>query len=171
LLNKIVAHGSVVFSSRAPIGHIAFANNELCTNQGFKSVIPYILAVNEWIFYALMNMTRSIISRASGTTFLEVSVEFMRKEIIALPPLAEQQRIVAKVEELIAMCEELKSAHTLPVLRNVTEVSNIIPFPQKSHLKPVVDRSTPIDLAARGDADEGLVGQAVLDANELLGDD
>ena len=134
-------------------------------------MIPYILAVNEWIFYALMDMTRSIISRASGTTFLEVSAEFMRKEIIALPPLAEQQRIVAKVEELIAMCDELKSAQTTPILREVAEVANIIHFPQKSHLKPVVDRSTPIDLAARGDVDEGLVGQAALDADELLGDD
>jgi len=88
-----------------------------------------------------------------------------------LPPLAEQQRIVEKVDELITMCEELKSAHTSSVLHDVMEEANIIPFPQKPLSKPVVDRVMPIGIAARGDAVYGLSEQARRDADELLGDD
>ncbi|MCL2572214.1 MAG: restriction endonuclease subunit S [Defluviitaleaceae bacterium] len=88
-----------------------------------------------------------------------------------LPPLAEQHRIVAKIDELMTMCNELKSAHTLPVLREAIDVANIIPFPQKSRTKPIVDSVTPIGIAARGNITDGLSEQASRDADELLGDD
>ncbi len=84
---RILPVGSIVFSSRAPIGLIAFAGNELCTNQGFKSVVPYIKEINKWIFYSLKYMTNSIQERATGTTFKEVSGIFMRKELLPLPHL------------------------------------------------------------------------------------
>jgi type I restriction enzyme S subunit len=106
---RIIPKGSIVFSSRAPIGLIAFAGNDLCTNQGFKSVIPYIMDLKNWIYYSLQNKTEDIINRAPGTTFKEVSGTFMQKEIIPLPPLAEQQRIVAKVNELMTLCDELEA--------------------------------------------------------------
>ena len=102
---RLLPPGSVVFSSRAPIGHIALAENSLCTNQGFKSIVPYIMKCNKFISFFLMFHTPSIQKRASGTTFKEVSGKFMENEIIPLPPLAEQQRIVAKLEELLPLCE------------------------------------------------------------------
>ena len=106
---RIIPKGSIVFSSRAPIGLIAFAGNDLCTNQGFKSVIPYLMDLKNWIYYSLQNKTEGIINRAPGTTFKEVSGTFLQKEIIPLPPLAEQQRIVAKVNELMTLCDELEA--------------------------------------------------------------
>jgi len=107
----------------------------------------------------------------NGTAQPNLSAENLKSFLFPLPPLAEQQNIITKIEELMAMCDELKSAHTLPVLRNVTEVSNITPFPQKSRPKPVSDRVIPIGIAARGDATDGLSEQASRDADELLGDD
>jgi type I restriction enzyme S subunit len=152
--------GSVVFSSRAPIGLLAFAQNALCTNQGFKSVIPYDLSMNKWIFYALMNMTESIMGRASGTTFLEVSGEFMRKEVCPLPSLAEQHRIVAKVDELMALCDELKTARDVSFAYTA---SNVVPFPGQEEDDEML-------AAARGDGAQGLSNKAQHDADELFGD-
>ena len=97
----LMPKGSIVYSSRAPIGHIAIAANELCTNQGCKSFVPkeeYILT--EWAYYTLIARTKDIQSRASGTTFKEISGTGMGNTLIPLPPLAKQKRIVAKIEAL-----------------------------------------------------------------------
>jgi len=90
----------------------------------------------------------------------------LKKALFPLPPLAEQQRIVAKANELVRLCDELKMTHTLPFSQ---ETVSIIPFPQISHKSVASDKD--IRIAARGNAKEGLVGQAALDADELLGDD
>ena len=107
---KMLPAESIVFSSRAPIGYMAFAKNPLCTNQGFKSVIPFHPKTTHWIYFAIKSKIEDIIGRASGTTFKEVSGSFMEQELIPLPPLAEQQRIVAKLDELMALCDELEAA-------------------------------------------------------------
>lgn len=159
---RLLPAGSIVFSSRAPIGLIAFAQNELCTNQGFKSIIPHQISMSGWLFYALKSMTEGIVSRASGTTFLEVSGEFMRKEIFPLPSLAEQQRIVAKVDELMRMCNELLA--TRDSIPRVTP-PNIVPFQRQA---PQADEE--ILFAARGDG-EDLPQEALDDLAALWGDD
>lgn len=153
---------SVIYSSRAPVGHIAFAGNELCTNQGLKSIVPIDMRMREWIYYCLISMTEDITGRASGTAFKEVSGEFMRKELIALPPLAEQQRIVTKVDELMAMCDGLKVAKAIKL---VSSPSNIVPFPTQEN-----DSNDEIRIAARGDM-QGLSDEAMRDIDELFGDD
>lgn len=108
----LMPRGSIVYSSRAPIGHIAIAANELCTNQGCKSFVPkneYI--ITEWAYYVLIARTKDIQSRASGTTFKEISGTGMGNTLIPLPPLAEQKRIVAKIEELMPLVEEYGNAY------------------------------------------------------------
>ena len=100
--------GAVLFSSRAPIGYVAIAGAELATNQGFKSCVPYVQGMSEYVYYFLKRSARKIDSQASGTTFKEISGAGMSKVLFALPPLAEQQRIVAKVDELMALCDQLQ---------------------------------------------------------------
>lgn len=106
---KLMPKGSVVYSSRAPIGHIAIADQELCTNQGCKSFVPNTDLINtEWAYYTLIARTKDIQSRASGTTFKEISGKGMAETWIALPPLGEQQRIVTKIEDLLSHVDALR---------------------------------------------------------------
>ena len=95
---RLMPKGSVLFSSRAPIGYVVIADNEVCTNQGFKSVVPHNVEHSEFLYYFLRASVDEIRSRASGTTFKEISGREFGKTIITLPPLAEQRRIVAAIE-------------------------------------------------------------------------
>lgn len=106
--SRLMPKGTVLYSSRAPIGYIAISENDICTNQGFKSVVPYIHGLSEYLYYAIIQATPGIVKRASGTTFKEISGSEFGKTVIPLPPLAEQKRIVEKLEKLLPLCDALK---------------------------------------------------------------
>ncbi|HBC3418396.1 restriction endonuclease subunit S [Vibrio parahaemolyticus] len=105
---QLLPKGSVLFSSRAPIGYVAITSNELATNQGFKSVVPIFQELSEYIYYFLKRAGKFIDAEASGTTFKEVSGTVVSKVLTPLPPIDEQCRIVAKVDELMALCDQLE---------------------------------------------------------------
>ena len=100
--------GSVLFSSRAPIGHVGIAANSLSTNQGFKSCVPYIPAMSEYLYIFLRQAGPDINAQATGTTFKEISGKDFALISIPTPPLAEQHRIVAKVDELMGLIDRLE---------------------------------------------------------------
>jgi type I restriction enzyme S subunit len=81
---KIIPRGSVLFSSRAPIGYITIAQNEICTNQGFKSVIPKIAGTG-YIYYFLKINTPGIEAQATGSTFKEASGSLMKALKVIIP--------------------------------------------------------------------------------------
>ena len=112
---RLMPKGSVLFSSRAPIGYVAIADAELSTNQGFKSCVPYIKDSAEYIYYFLMASAKKIDAEASGTTFKEVSGAIVSKILFPLPPLSEQLKIVSRANELMSLCDQLEQ-HTLTSL-------------------------------------------------------
>ena len=77
--------GTVLFSSRAPIGYMAIAKNNFTTNQGFKSIVPKSNIGTAYIYCFLKSNIDVIENRASGSTFMEVSGSVM-KQIPALIP-------------------------------------------------------------------------------------
>lgn len=79
--------GTVLFSSRAPIGSIAIAANELCTNQGFKSVVPKADIGTAFVYCFLKTNLPTIESMASGSTFKEVSGSTMKSVPAVIPHL------------------------------------------------------------------------------------
>lgn len=99
---KLMPKGSILFSSRAPIGYVAIASNSLATNQGFKSIIPNENIFNEYIYYYLKSAKQLAEKHANGTTFKEISAKAFASLSIPLPPLPEQHRIVEKIEELFS---------------------------------------------------------------------
>ncbi|HEX4414827.1 MAG TPA: restriction endonuclease subunit S, partial [Lacipirellulaceae bacterium] len=108
---------------RAPIGYVAIAANPISTNQGFKSIVPYIVGCSHFIALAMKSFAKAINDSAPGTTFKEVSGKMLAAVPFPLPPLAEQQRIVAKVEELMSLCDvlETESAEGIAVHQALVE--------------------------------------------------
>lgn len=101
--------GTVIFSSRAPIGKVAISNTELYCNQGFKNFVCGKNIFNEYLYYFLYANTEYLNSIGKGTTFKEVSKSVVSQVQIPLPPLAEQKRIVKILDEKFATLEQIKS--------------------------------------------------------------
>ena len=91
---KLMPKGSVLFSSRAPIGYITIAKNEICTNQGFKSVVPQV-AGTAFIYYFLKFSTKEIENKATGSTFKEASGSLMK----SLPAIIPSKSILNSFED------------------------------------------------------------------------
>ena len=110
----LVPTGSILLSTRAPIGSVAIAGAPICTNQGCKSLIPAVDAYSHFYAYTLLACTVPLQLRGKGTTFLELSGEELGAFPLVLPPLAEQRAIAAfldretkKIDELVAEQERL----------------------------------------------------------------
>ncbi len=94
---QMLPKGSILFSSRAPIGYVAIAARELCTNQGFKSVIPNETVDFLFLYYLLKYNKEKIESMGSGTTFKEVSGSTMKNIEVTVPESIEIQRKIAGI--------------------------------------------------------------------------
>lgn len=94
---KILPKGSVLFSSRAPIGYIAIAANDVTTNQGFKSIIPADEIGTAFVYFFLKQSLSIIEGRASGSTFKEVSGTTMKSVPAVIPD-------VKKLNEFNLLC-------------------------------------------------------------------
>lgn len=81
----IMPKGTVLFSSRAPIGYIAIANGEVTTNQGFKSVVPHDHIGTAFVYYFLKHNLQIIENMASGSTFKEISGAVMKSVPAQIP--------------------------------------------------------------------------------------
>lgn len=81
----VMPEGTVLFSSRAPIGYIAIASGKVTTNQGFKSVVPKPEIGTAFVYYFLKHNLPIIEGMASGSTFKEVSGSIMRNVPVVIP--------------------------------------------------------------------------------------
>lgn len=99
---QIMPKGSVLFTSRAPIGYVAIAETDLCTNQGFKSFVPSKDIKSEYLYQLLKIMKPKIINMASGTVFKEISGSKIKELKIPLPDIELQNQFAAKVREIEA---------------------------------------------------------------------
>lgn len=70
---KLMPKGSVLFSSRAPIGYIAISKNKISTNQGFKSLVPLDKDYVVFLYFLMNFLKQTIINEAGGSTFKEIS--------------------------------------------------------------------------------------------------
>lgn len=94
---KMLPKNSILFTSRAPIGYVAIAENDLCTNQGFKSIIPNE-NVDYMFMYYLMKYNKEIIeAMGSGTTFKEVSGTVMKNVYVKIPIDKKEQQKISKI--------------------------------------------------------------------------
>lgn len=99
---RLMPKNTLLYSSRAPIGYIAISQNDICTNQGFKSLVLIDNNMVQFLYYCLIQRTDDIKSRASGTTFKEISGTEFGRTIIPLPPKNEQNRITTRLKLILS---------------------------------------------------------------------
>ena len=105
---KLVPKGTLLFSSRAPIGYVAVAANEISTSQGFKNFLFTTGVDPSFAYYYLRSIRDLAESKGTGTTFKEISGATAQKLPFVVAPLAEQQQISARLDELLAQVETIK---------------------------------------------------------------
>jgi type I restriction enzyme S subunit len=103
---RLLPPNTVLFSSRAPIGYVAIATKEMCTNQGCKSVIPNSNTDYMFLYYLLKFNKNNIEHMGNGTTFNEVSTNIMKSIKVCIPvDITEQRRISSVLSALDAKIE------------------------------------------------------------------
>lgn len=132
---QLVPAGSLVLSTRAPIGHLAVARTDLCTNQGCRSLVFRDQRSCRYVFYQLATARGVLQSRGAGSTFRELSSVNLETLAISAPPLSEQRAIAdfldketAKIDALIAnkegLVDLLQEKRTALITRAVTRGLN-----------------------------------------------
>ena len=111
---QMVPEGSLILSTRAPIGHLAIAKRSICFNQGCRGLIPRSGINGEFAYWALWARKPQLEAAGQGSTFIELSRDGLRAEKIPVPDIALQRTIAdfldretAKIDALIATQERL----------------------------------------------------------------
>lgn len=104
---NLVPAGSIIFSKRAPIGSVAIAKNNLCTNQGCLSCIPTSKANSNFYYYSFSIFTEAFEMYGSGATFKEISTFDFSNFRVPYPSIDEQKMIATFLDEKTAEIDEL----------------------------------------------------------------
>lgn len=105
---RLMPKGTLIISSRAPIGYVKISNEPISTSQGCKSIVinnPEIF--NEYIFYYIKSISNYLNELGTGTTFKEISGKTLGNVLVNIPPLEQQKKIVEKIEECFKLIEQL----------------------------------------------------------------
>lgn len=106
---KLLPKGSVLLSSRAPVGCVAIAMTDLCTNQGFKSIIPKSEFGTAFVYYFLKENRQLLESHSSGTTFMEISGNVLKAIPVSIPPEELTKKFSSICEPIFAYQEQIEA--------------------------------------------------------------
>ena len=108
--NKIVEPNTLLLCVRAPVGTVNITQRRICIGRGLCGINIHSGMDSDFMFYWLTCLKNDFIKKATGTTFIAITGNIIEEELIPLPPLEEQKRIVAKIEELMPLIEEFSKA-------------------------------------------------------------
>ena len=144
--------GTVILSSRAPIGKTAIAGCEMCCNQGFKNLICSDAIYNEYLYFFLKSKTDYLNSLGRGATFKEISKSIVENIEIPLPEVNQQKEIAEKFKKLeqlislrkqqLAELDELVKARFVEMF-GVVHNSVLYPYVPVKSFTSVVSGGTP----------------------------
>ena len=88
---------------RAPVGTLNITNRTICIGRGLCGIDTFKNIDPKFILYFLRGFEQDFIKKATGTTFIAITVEVIKNQVFPLPPLEEQKRIVEKIEKLFSL--------------------------------------------------------------------
>lgn len=157
--SNLIPSGSIIVCTRMGLGKIVINSIPVAINQDLRALI---ISPNTMDFKYFVNFYKTLEIRGDGTTVKGITIDELHNILMPAPPLAEQRRIVAKVNELMAICDELKVVRDMPIETRARDAV-IIDFPQPKQEKTL--------LAARGDVGEGLSHEAQQAIDDLFAED
>ena len=107
--NRVIGPKSIVMSVRAPVGDVNIVDREIYIGRGLSG-IKSIISDYKYLFYFLLTQKEKLNTQATGSTFKAINGNIVKSIIIPLPPLAEQKRIVAKVEECMQAIKTIEDS-------------------------------------------------------------
>ena len=107
---RIAVSGSVLLCVRAPVGVVNITLRDICIGRGLCSIYPHYTIEPEFWFYWLKSQKEYFEMKATGTTFKAITINVVRQHCIPLPPLAEQKRIVEKIEAIFEQADIIEES-------------------------------------------------------------
>jgi type I restriction enzyme S subunit len=108
---KVVDEGTLLIAMYGSIGKLGVAGMRCATNQAIAFCRPYSdMVTGDYLFVLLKSLRNELLLQGQGVAQQNISQKILKAHPVELPPLAEQHRIVAKVNELMALCDQLESA-------------------------------------------------------------
>lgn len=107
---KYADKNSVLLCVRAPVGKVNITRRKICIGRGLCAISSLCKISAEFIYFWLASMESAFLKKATGTTFVAITGEIVKSQPFPLPPLAEQKRIVAKIEELLPLIDRYEKA-------------------------------------------------------------
>ncbi len=140
---SLAPRGSIVISTRAPIGHLAVLDQPSCVNQGCRLLVFADGVDADYIYYLLLSARKELQSLGVGTTFTELPRARLENFPLALPPLPEQtaivrflnhadqriQRYIRAKQKLITLLEEQKQVIVHEAVTGRIDVRTGKPYP------------------------------------------
>ena len=108
--NKVIEAPAIVMSVRAPVGDVNLIKHKIYIGRGLASFQIYTECDLLYIYYYFLTIKRSLERVSTGSTFKAINSDIVNKILVPLPPLAEQKRIVEKIEELFILVEKYEKA-------------------------------------------------------------
>uniref|UniRef100_UPI00333EF80E restriction endonuclease subunit S n=1 Tax=Prochlorothrix hollandica TaxID=1223 RepID=UPI00333EF80E len=100
--NKIAKKGDILLSVRAPVGPTNMSPHEACIGRGLAAIRPLDSVQPKFVLFLFRNLEKQIEGKGTGTTLKAITKDFLTNLELKVPPLAEQHRIVDKIEELFS---------------------------------------------------------------------
>ena len=119
---KYAPKDSVLLCVRAPVGKVNITNRKICIGRGLCAIIPLAGVPLLFVYYLLTAYENIFVKQATGTTFVAITAETVKNQLIPLPPFAEQIRIAEQIEKLIPVISEYRK-----VEENVKKLNDCFP--------------------------------------------
>lgn len=116
---KVALPGDILISVSAPVGPTNIADSHCCIGRGLAALRPYSGVDTDYVLLSLKAFEESLEAIAYGSTFVAITKKQLTSFLLTLPPFAEQQRIVAKVGELMVLCDKLEESLSIAATRRL----------------------------------------------------